>query len=188
MRVLAARLGAGPMTLYGHVASREELDVLVVEAVLSQASWSREPHADWRQEVREIALASWRAVRAHPHAIPLILTRRTRSPAALEAGEALLAALARGGLGGRRLLHAFRAITAFVTGFAQAELAGPLAANAGQTAAETIERVRALGDERFAQLVALADQAATSDPESEFLGGLDILIAGMAAFAEVDRR
>src|SRR2546427_2409554 len=79
MRTLAKRLGTGPMTLYNHIAHREDLELLVVEAVLAEARWSRRPRSDWRVAVRTTTTAMWRAVRAHPRVIPLILTRRSRS-------------------------------------------------------------------------------------------------------------
>ena len=184
MRSLAAAVGSGAMTLYRHVADRADLDLLVVDAVLSQATWSREPAEDWRDEVREIAEAGWQAVRAHPHAIPLILTRRTRSPVALEMAEAMLAALVRGGHGGTRLLVAFRAITAFIMGFAQSELAGPLAVAASQDARETVERMRSLPPDRFPCMTEVAAHAAASDPADEFRSGLELLLSGLAAIAD----
>jgi AcrR family transcriptional regulator len=188
MRSLAAALGTGPMTIYNHVADRADLDVLVVEAIVGQAHWRRRRRSDWRVEVREIATATWRAVRAHPHAIPLILTRRTRSPAALEVAEALLAALARSGRSRRDLLVAFRTVFAFVMGFAQAELAGPLAAEAGEPATAVIRRVRALPRERYPRLVEIATSAATSRAEQEFRLGLDLLLGGLAAERRARRR
>src|SRR4051812_9579495 len=141
MRSLAAELGTGAMTLYNHVEHREDLEVLVVDAVMAKAKWPKAQREDWRDDVRAIATAVWRAVRAHPDVIPLVLTRRSRSPAALEVAEALLGALARSGRSGRRLLVAFRAVTAFVTGFAQVELAGPLSLDAGETAELIIGRI-----------------------------------------------
>src|SRR5262245_36141563 len=84
MRSLADALGTGPMTLYNHVRNREDLDTLLVDAVLAGASWSRAPRNDWRDEVEEIAAAGWRAVRSHPAVIPLVLTRRSRSLPMLE--------------------------------------------------------------------------------------------------------
>lgn len=183
MRNLAGRLGTGPMTLYNHVRSREDLDVLVVEAVADGIELPATRHAEWQEEVRGVALAMWRAVRAHPHAIPLILTRRSRSPAALAVAEALLAALARSGRSGHRLLIAFRTVSAFVMGFAQAELAGPLAVAAGEPPDAVIGRVRALPARRFARLVEIAGAATRSSAETEFRRGLDLLLAGLAADA-----
>jgi len=178
MRALAARLGTGPMTIYNHVRDRDELEVLVIETVLGRTTWSRRRRS-WQGDVREIATAMWRAVRAHPRAIPLILVRRARSLAALEVVEALLGALARSGRSGHQLLVAFRAVSALVMGFAQAELSGPLARQAGESATTTIRRVRALPRDRFPHLVEIAGAARTSDPGREFRRGLDLLLAGL---------
>ncbi len=181
MRTLARELGTGPMTLYNHVRDRADLEVLVVDAVLADARWPRRRRADWRVEVRDVATAMWRAARAHPQAIPLILTRRSRSTAVLDASEAMLAALRRGGRSGASLLVAFRAVTAFVAGFAQAELAGPLAATAGESAEAVIGRFRALPRERYPGLVEIADAARRSTPEREFRAGLDALLQGLGS-------
>jgi len=180
MRTLAAELGTGPMTIYNHVANRADLDVLVVEAVVARADWPQPRGVDWREDVQCIATAMWRAVRAHPHAIPLILTRRSRSPAALAVAEALLDALSRSGRSGQRLLVAFRAVSALVMGFAQAELAGPLAVEAGEAAEAVIRRIRALPRQRYRRLIEIAGAAARSNPEREFRAGLDLLLDGLA--------
>lgn len=181
MRALAAELGTGAMTLYNYVKQREDIDLLVVEAVIGEARWTPDAYPQWQDEVRAIATALWQAVRAHPHAIPLILTRRSRSPAVFEVTEAMLRALARSGRSGEGLLVAFRAVSALITGLAQAELAGPLALQATESAELTIARFRALPKERFAHLIDIANAAASSTAGSEFHASLDLLLAGLSA-------
>ncbi|HEV7734362.1 MAG TPA: TetR/AcrR family transcriptional regulator C-terminal domain-containing protein [Candidatus Binatia bacterium] len=183
MRTLATALGTGPMTIYNHVTDRADLDVLVVEAVLATVRRPRSRADDWRAETRDIATAMWRAVRAHPHVIPLVMTRRSRSPALLDASEAMLAALARSGRSGQSLLVAFRAVTALVMGFAQVELAGPLSISAGETPKAVIGRMRALPKEQYPRLIEIAGAALTSKAEREFRAGLDALLAGLATEA-----
>lgn len=181
MRALASELGAGAMTLYNYVSTREELEVLVVEAVIAQAHWPPSDGRPWQDEVKVIATAWWRAVRAHPHAIALILTRRSRAPAVFEVTEALLGALARSGRSGASLLVAFRALSALITGLAQSELAGPLAVQAAESAQDTIARFRALPAERFPKLIEIAGAAMDSTAQREFQASLDLLLAGLAA-------
>lgn len=181
MRTLAAAVGTAPMTLYHHVASRADLEALVVDAVLAEADWRHAPHDDWRDTVRVVATALWRAVRAHPHAIPLIPTRRSRAQALLEPSEALLDALARSGRSGTALLVAFRALIGFVLGFAQAELGGPLAAAADEPPDAVIARFRALPRFRYPRLVEIAEAASASDAEDEFAAALELVIAGLRA-------
>ncbi|SDH58987.1 regulatory protein, tetR family [Actinokineospora alba] len=176
MRSLAARLGTGPMTLYNHVEHRADLDLLVVDAVTASVRLP-EPSDDWRVDVEGIACALWQAARAHPQAIPLILTRRSRSAAVLDVSEALACALARGGRTGADLLVAFRAVIGMVGGFAQAELTSPLAV---EPAGDVIERIQAEGS-RYPCLAGIAESARGSEPEAEFLGALRALLAGLNA-------
>lgn len=178
MRSLASELGTGAMTLYNCVS---QLEVLVVEAVIAQAHWPAGRHEAWQDEVRAIASTWWRAVRAHPHAIALLLTRRSRSPAVFEVTEALLGALARSGRSGPQLLVAFRALSALIMGLAQAELAGPLAVQAAESAEATIARFRALPPERYPKLIEIAGAAVESSAESEFQASLDLLLTGLTA-------
>ena len=179
MRALASRLGTGAMTLYNYVSQREELELLVVEAVIGEIQWVPNGDLAWDEELEAIAVVLWRSIRVHPNVIPLILTRRSRSPAVFEVTEALLRALARSGRTGDRLLVAFRAVSALIMGAAQAELAGPLTLQAGESASETIARFQALPSGRFPHLIEIATAASTSDAETEFRAGLAILVDGL---------
>jgi AcrR family transcriptional regulator len=181
MRSLAAALGTGPMTIYNYVDGREGLDQLVTGAVMAEARWPAEAPGDWGDEVLAVAEGMWRAVRAHPHAIPLILTRRSLDLATLRPAEALLRALARGGRAGAELLVAFRAVSGFITGFAQAELAGPLSSTSDEGLTAITDRIAALPADRFPKLIEIAGAAVKSDPEAEFRAGLCIILAGLRA-------
>ena len=179
MRALASRLGTGAMTLYNYVSQREELELLVVEAVIGEIHWVPDGDLAWDEELEAIAVMLWRSIRVHPNVIPLILTRRSRSPALFEVTEALLRALARSGRAGDHLLVAFRAVSALIMGAAQAELAGPLTLQAGESASETIARFQALPPDRFPHLIEIATAASASDAETEFRAGLAILVDGL---------
>lgn len=175
MRSLAAALGTGAMTIYNYVDGRDGLEALLVEAVLAEAA-PPGPTDDWRADLRAVAEANWRAVRAHPAVLPLVLTRRGTDPAVLGIGEATVDALARSGRTGPALLAAFRAVTAFVNGFAQVEFSSAVASGEERG---LVDQVLALPPERYPRLVETARTAATSDPVEEFRAGLDILIAGL---------
>ncbi|MEV4645790.1 TetR/AcrR family transcriptional regulator C-terminal domain-containing protein [Saccharopolyspora sp. NPDC049357] len=181
MRSLAATLGTGPMTIYNYVDGREGLEQLVTEAVMAEVRWDSAASGDWGDEVLAVAEGIWCAVRAHPHAIPLILTRRSYDLATLLPAEALLRALARSGRSGAELLVAFRAVSGFVTGFAQAELAGPLSVARDEDLTTITDRVGALPSERFPKLIELAHAAVTSRPEVEFRAGMRIILTGLKA-------
>lgn len=169
MRSLAARLGTGPMTIYNYVRDRDDLDALLIDAVMAAVVLPA-PSGDWRADLRAIVRALWRAVRAHRAVIPLILTRRSGSEVAMAPAETLLATLAAGGRSGTDLLVAFRAVTGFVAGLAQAQLAEQDPA---------VERMQALPADRFPRLVEIAGAAGRLSPDAELDAGLDLLIAGL---------
>lgn len=175
MRTLAGALGTGPMTLYNYVKDRDELDALVVEAVLAEVKPSRS-RDDWQTEVRAIVEATWRTVRRHPHVIPLLLTRRTLHETTLQWAEGLLEALARSGRSDTELLIAFRTVSGFVMGLAQAQLAGQPASDHPDVA-----RAQALPPERYPRLIEIARAATRLGPDRELRAGLDIVMAGLAA-------
>jgi AcrR family transcriptional regulator len=175
MRTLAGALGTGPMTLYNYVKDRDDLDALVVEAVLAEISRPR-TRGDWQHDVRAIVEATWRTVRRHPNVIPLILTRRTLHETTLDWAEGLLDALARGGRSGAELLIAFRTVSGFVMGLAQAQLAGPLSTATGPDVA----RAQALPPERYPRLIEIAKAATRLGADREFRAGLDIVMAGLS--------
>jgi AcrR family transcriptional regulator len=176
MRALASSLGTGAMTLYNYLDGRAALEELVVDAVSAQIRLPVRSE-DWIADVRDVATAIWVTVRAHPAAIPLILTRRTSSPASLAPAEALAEALSRSGLHGQELLSAFRAVMGFVMGTAQAELAGPLSQRAGPDDEAT--RIESLAAPGHPSLAALAKISRGSTPDGEFRRGLEIILTGL---------
>ena len=178
MRTLAATLGTGPMTLYNYVRDRGDLDALVVEAVMAEVKLPRDSD-EWQRDVRAIVEATWRTVRRHPNVIPLVLTRRTLHETTLDWAEALLRALARSGRSGVDLLVAFRTVSGFVMGLAQAQLADPLSSQDDGTNPD-VKRAQALAAERFPRLIEIAGAAAKVGADREFRAGLDIVMAGLA--------
>jgi AcrR family transcriptional regulator len=171
MRSLAGALGTGPMTLYNYVKDREGIEELVVEEIIAGV---RIPpaSADWRRDAEAVATALWQAVRTHPAAIPLVLTRRSGLAASFAPAEALIAALSRARLADLDLLAAFRSLLGFVMGAAQGELAGPLAAQIGELAGRD-----------HPHIAALAEASQRSAAEDDFARGLGFLLDGIGARA-----
>jgi AcrR family transcriptional regulator len=185
MRSLAAALGTGPMTVYNYVPDKEGLEELVVAAVVAQVRLPA-PSDDWQQDAYAIADAMWRGIRAHPAAIPLVLTRRTLSATGFAAADALIAALGGAGLPDRDLLAAFHAVLGFVVGAAQAELAGPL--TRGRDAADAAARIGAVASTTYPHIESLSAVAMQTTVEEDFDTGLRMLLDGIATRRSRRRR
>jgi AcrR family transcriptional regulator len=179
MRALATALGTGPMTVYNYVADKEGLEELVVAAVVDDVPVPA-PGPDWRHDVHTIATSMWRGVRAHPAAIPLVLTRRMSSATGFAIADALVGALGRAGLTDEDRLYAFHAVLGLVAGAAQAELAGPLARGRSTDVGDAAARIGAVAGERFPHIEALSKVAMKTSVEDDFDGGLRMLLDGIA--------
>ncbi|WP_454231937.1 TetR/AcrR family transcriptional regulator [Mycolicibacterium fortuitum] len=175
MRALAAALGTGPMTMYNYVADKEALEEFVVGAVVGEITVP-EATDDWKQDVHAIATAMWLGVRAHPAALPLVLTRRMASATGFAIADALIAALGRAGLSDAHRLSAFHAVLGLVVGSAQAALAGPLTGEAPEAAAQ----IGSVAGTEYPNIEALSRVAATTSVADDFDGGLRMLIDGIA--------
>ncbi len=178
MRALAAALGTGPMTMYNYVPDKEGLEELVVAAVVAEVRVP-EPTANWIDDVYAVAEAMWLGIRAHPAAIPLVLTRRTSSATGFAVADALIAALGRGGLSDADRLSAFHAVFALVVGAAQAELAGPF--TRGRDAGDAAARIGSAAGAAHAHVEALSHVAEEVSVEEDFAQGLRMLLDGIAA-------
>ncbi|RDH77965.1 TetR family transcriptional regulator [Mycolicibacterium moriokaense] len=170
MRSLAAALGTGAMTLYNYVADKEGLEELVVAAIVADISLP-EPTADWQHDAYAVAAAMWHAIRAHPKAIALVLTRRLSSSTGFAAADALIAALNRADLDDRDRLAAFHALLGLITGTAQANLAGPVAA----------ARIGSVAGADYPNVEALSTVAVETSTEDDFDRGLRMLLDGIAS-------
>jgi AcrR family transcriptional regulator len=182
MRSLAAALGTGPMTLYNYVKDRQELEGLVAEAVLADVDLPP-PSDDWLADVKSIATAIWLAVRQHPNAAPLVLTRRTVSAEGYFPAERLIESLSRAGLSDLDLLAAFRAVLSLVMGAAQVELAGPLPADREEANVDKAKRIGHLAGASHPHMAGLAVTSQRSTMAADFELGIDMLLAGIAACA-----
>ncbi|MEJ3651800.1 GntR family transcriptional regulator [Actinomycetes bacterium KLBMP 9759] len=66
MRRVAAAIGVATMSLYRHVADKDDLVVRMTDAVLHEIELPAEPPEGWRRRVELAALAMWAAMRRHP--------------------------------------------------------------------------------------------------------------------------
>ena len=81
MRHIAAELGAATMSLYRHVPSKDDLFLLMADAVLGEADFPEPPPPGWRTQLELVARQQWAIYRRHPWMSRLIsLTRPLPAP------------------------------------------------------------------------------------------------------------
>ncbi|MFF0446625.1 TetR/AcrR family transcriptional regulator [Streptomyces sp. NPDC004609] len=86
MRRVATELGSSVMALYRHVASKDDLVALMVEAALTEVLLPDTPARNWRHGLERAAHRDWELYHRHPWILSKVLvTTRTHSSRALAA-------------------------------------------------------------------------------------------------------
>ena len=183
MRRLARALNRDPMILYRHAPNKAALLDGVAETVLAQLHVdSADP--DWAGQLREVARRYRALALAHPHVVPLIVTRPLATPLALRPLgtlrplEDILTLLTRAGFSGPDALHIYRALFGFLNGHILDELQ-ELTVSPDETDALLRLGLHRLPISDFALLRSLAPVLAGYDGAAELERGLDILLTGL---------
>jgi AcrR family transcriptional regulator len=124
MRSLAQALGVKPMSLYHHVANKEEILDGIVDVVFGEIEL---PPADidWRTAMRRRAVSARQVLARHPWATPLMESRRNPGPVTLGHHDAVIGILRRGGFSVQLTAHAYSMLDAYIYGFALQEAGLP---------------------------------------------------------------
>jgi AcrR family transcriptional regulator len=144
MRKLAHQLGAGAMSLYYHVANKDELLDGMIDVVYSEID-PPSSGADWKTAMRRVAVSAREALARHRWAIPLMESRRRPGPASLRHHDAVLGRLREAGFSIQSAVHAFSALDSYVHGFVLQEQTLPF---------ETPEELVEVGEGMLQQLPA----------------------------------
>jgi AcrR family transcriptional regulator len=115
MRKLADELGVKAMSLYNHVANKDDLIDGIVDAAWKEVS-APSGEADWKTQIRELAVAAHETMLLHPWASGLRM-RATPGPARLRYGDSLLGAFRNAGFSKDLTYHAYHIVESYIVGF-----------------------------------------------------------------------
>jgi AcrR family transcriptional regulator len=115
MRKLGQSLGYEAMSLYNHVANKDDLLDGMLDLVLAEME---PPEADGGLPgIRAAALSAHEALKRHPWAANMLMAPSRIRPARIQYMEALLAALRGAGLSAETTYHAYHVLDAHIVGF-----------------------------------------------------------------------
>jgi TetR/AcrR family transcriptional regulator, tetracycline repressor protein len=181
MRGLADRLGVVPGALYRHVRSKEQLQDLVLDAVLAEIDMRVDQSLDWAGQVTALAGRLRTVLEDHPGVAALLKSRDLISPHSLALAEAFLAPLHAAGLPARQAVLAYRLVYDYTVGFALGDRAAPGAQRLqnAQASRQLLAFLRSLPADRFPVLAAIGEQIWTSDRDERFTASMDTIITGL---------
>ncbi|MDX2701310.1 TetR/AcrR family transcriptional regulator [Streptomyces sp. PA03-6a] len=180
MRKVGEAVGVEAMSLYNHVANKEDLLDGMVDLVFGEVELPT-PGGDWRQAMRQRAISMRLALSRHRWAIGLMESRSTPGPATLRHHDAVLGCLRQGGLSLTLTAHAVSVLDSYIYGFALQEKTLPFG-----TPEETAELADSImsgfGDGEYPYLTEIATAHVMRPGYSysdEFESGLDLILNGL---------
>ncbi|MFE6746145.1 TetR/AcrR family transcriptional regulator [Kitasatospora purpeofusca] len=180
MRRLGEALGVEAMSLYNHVANKDDLLDGMVDQVFGEVDLPA-PGDDWHRAMRQRALSMRLALSRHRWAIGLMESRSTPGPATLRHHDAVLGCLRRSGFSLPLTAHAVSVLDSYIYGFALQEKTLPF--DSPQETAELAHSILAgLGDDEYPYLTEIATAHVMRPGYSygdEFEFGLDLVLDGL---------
>jgi AcrR family transcriptional regulator len=179
MRKLAQELGVEAMSLYNHVANKDDLLDGMVDLVFSEIE---PPGAggDWKTELRQRAMATRAALARHRWAIGEMEGRTDHGPANMRVHDAVLGCLRAAGFSYEMTVHAYSLQDAYIYGFALQE-SDMSSRTPGDFADEAQRQMRAyasvLADYPYVADVVGGHVAKVGyDYDQEFLFGIEVIL------------
>jgi AcrR family transcriptional regulator len=180
MRKLAQELGVEAMSLYNHVANKEDLLDGMVDLVFAEIGLPS-TGVDWKAAMRQRAIAARAVLLHHRWAIGLMESRSRPGPATLRHHDAVLGCLREAGFSIAMAAHAYSALDSYIYGFALNEHALPF--DTSEEVAEMGRRyLRELLGNQYPYLAEMIVEHAMKpgyDYADEFAFGLDLILDGL---------
>ena len=180
MRKLGGELGVEAMSLYNHVANKDDLLNGMIDAVFSEIDLPS-GEVDWKTAMRERAISARDVLARHPWATALMDSRTTPGPATLRHHDTVIGTLRQAGFSIELAAHAFSALDSYTYGFALQEAALPF--DTPEETAELAEMIMAqFPAGEYPHLAELTIEHVLQpgyDYGNEFEFGLDLILDGL---------
>ena len=116
MRRLGLALGYEAMSLYNHVANKDDLLDGMLDLVLAESE-PPAPDGDWAEAIRSSASSVHAALRRHPWSCASLMSPGRIRPARLRYMDLLLGRLRRAGFSAETTYHAYHVLDGYIFGF-----------------------------------------------------------------------
>jgi hypothetical protein len=124
MRKLGEELGVEAMSLYKHVANKDDMLDGMVDVVFSEIDLPSEG-VHWKTAMRERAISARAALTRHPWAIGLTESRMKPGPTNLRHHDSVIGCLHEAGFSIEMAIHAYSVLDSYIYGFALQEKSLP---------------------------------------------------------------
>lgn len=180
MRKLAQKLKVEAMSLYNHVANKDDLLDGLIELVVGEIELPAESD-DWRNGMLRRANSARATFILHPWAITVIESRTNPGSNSLRYYEAVIACLRKSGFSIQLAAHAFSVLDSYIYGFVMQELKLPFnnSNELADVAEDILEQMPPDAYPYFTELTTEHILKPGYDYANEFAFGLDLILDGL---------
>jgi len=178
MRRLGQALGVEAMSLYNHIASKDDLLDSLVDIVFGEIDLACD--GDWKTAMRRRAISAREVLARHRWAIGLMESRTRPGPLNLRNHDSVLRCLREAGFSLAMTAHAYSAMDSYIYGFALQQASLPF--DTGEQAARVAESIMQQFTADYPYLAEIATKHVMKPGYSyahEFEFGLDLLLGGL---------
>jgi AcrR family transcriptional regulator len=180
MRQLGLRLGVEAMSLYNHVANKDDILDGMVDLVVSEIDLPADT-VDWQEAMRRRAISAQAVFSCHPWASGLIDSRESSGPARLRYFDWVIGTLRRAGFTLEMAVRAFSLLDSYIYGFGRQQL--NMSAGGDIEPEEVGEAfLRAIPADEYPYLREMVVEYAMNsgyDESADFEFGLDLILDGL---------
>jgi AcrR family transcriptional regulator len=190
MRRIAEELNTGAASLYWHIGSKDGLLDLLFDEIIGEQEVPDPDPERWRDQLKEVARTMRAAILRHRDVVRISIGRIPLGPHALRYSDRVLAILIAGGLPKDLAVAGHHLLISVVNGFTIDET-GEMAeapdegAPPEEISAMVGDYLASLPEQRFPNLVALADELVQRDQDAQFELLIAIFVEGIAERARL---
>jgi AcrR family transcriptional regulator len=178
MRRLGQELRVEAMSLYNHVANKDDILDGIVDLVLSDIDVPPSG-TDWKPAMRHRAISAHEVLLAHPWAAMLVMSRYNIGPGMTRYLDATLGRLREGGFSIEGALDAWNTLDSHLYGFTLQELNLPFdVSETQQVSASVLPQIPA---DEFPHVAEVITHVMQSGRAENFQFGLDLVLDGLEA-------
>jgi AcrR family transcriptional regulator len=180
MRKLGEAVGVEAMSLYHHVANKEDLLDGMIDVVFGEIDLPAGGD-DWKTAMRQRGVSARRVLSRHGWAIGFMESRSSPGPATLRHHDAVLGCLRDAGFSIELAAHAFSVLDSYIYGFALQERSLPFTTpeETAELAQDILADLPADAYPHLAELTAQHVLQPGYDYGNEFEFGLDLILDGL---------
>lgn len=183
MRRVAERIGVSASSLYGYVASKEELVQLVFDRIGEEIPVPQTGDG-WQDMLKQFSRDMLAIFRKYPGVAALTLGRAVATPSMLAVGERILAELRAAGIPDQVAAYVGDLGGLYVGGTAYEMDLAPPGDQMTDMVAGLAAWMKSLPPDRYPNTIALADKMVAGNARDRFEWGLDVIVRGLASYLD----